>query len=334
MQVLSAGIDTWSVGWYLRPDSPAEKAIGALATGRSRRFNVLPVEVLDHKVLWDPTHRLLAAEGHPDPSGLCPVRSDALLRVQEAIADGLRDLGVEVPRSTSPFDRTGSPGAAGVRRLDLAVDLEGDARDGSALLSGVGQVEPPGQLRSVVHRAQRGRAVETVSWQGSRGKVGRVYDKGVEQLSHRPGERVRFEDQRRWPAGARPLAEDLCADYAAILFDWRFGALRKATKGVVVGSKGTCIEQLRDLVEDGTITAAEAVRAAGFLSLEAFDIELPMSRMTRWRYRELVRRTGVVVDDSITEGDVLIELDKLIAPVFEVDWSADDEVHPDQLEIA
>jgi hypothetical protein len=315
--LLSAGIDTWSVGWYLRSDSEAEKAIDTLATGRAKRFSVLPEAVLDHKVLWDRSHRFLVAEGHPDPDGLAPVDADGLLAVQEALADGLRDRGVEVPRSPAPFDRTGSPGAAGVRRLDLAVDVQGDRDHGRALLSGVAAVEPPGRLRSVVHRAQTGRQVETISWQGARGKVGRVYDKGVEQLTHHPGERVRFEDQRRYPAGARPLVEDLSAGYAGAMFRQRFGVLVKATKGVVVASQQRCIEALEDLVQEGELTPAQACKILGFQMGEQAGVDFGIDRSTKWRYRQMVREAGVVLTQSALEEEIEIDLGARLEQVLD-----------------
>lgn len=320
--LLSAGIDTWSVGWYLHPDSEAEKAIDTLATGRAKRFSVLPEAVLDHKVLWDRSHRFLVAEGHPDPDGLAPVDADGLLAVQEALADGLRDRGVEVQRSPAPFDRTGSPGAAGVRRLDLAVDVHGDRDQGRALLSGVAAIEPPGRLRSVVHRAQTGRQVETISWQGARGKVGRVYDKGVEQMTHHPGERVRFEDQRRYPAGARPLVQDLSAGYAGAMFRQRFGVLVKATKGVVVASQQRCIEALEDLVQEGELSPAQACKILGFQMGEKAGVDFGIDRSTKWRYRQMVREAGVVLTESALEEEIEIDLgDRLEQVLDEAIWA-------------
>lgn len=320
---LQAGIDTWSVGWYLAPEGAADRALRSLATAKVKRFDALPHEVNEHRVLYDRTHRFLVAEGHPDPSGLAAVDPDALLAAQEAIADSLADLGVKVPRSPAPFDRSGSAGAAGVRRLDLAVDVVGDAEEGRALLSGVAAIEPPGQLRSVVHRAKRGRAIETVSWQGSRGKVGRVYDKGVEQLTHRPGEKIRFEDQRRYPAGTRPLVEELCADYARSLFGMRWAALRKATKGVVVASQAEIAAVIEDLVDSGEFSPTEAVKVMGYLVLEQTGADVQLPRTTAWRFRKMAREAGVVLTSCELEEELRIDLGERIDQVIEeAEWAA------------
>lgn len=320
---LDAGIDTWSVGWYLAAEGPAEKAVCALATAKVKRFDALPGDVAEHKVLYDRTHRFLVAEGHPNPDGLAPVDAEALLAAQEAIADGLEELGVQVPRDPGPFDRPGSPGAAGVRRLDLAVDLQGQADQGRAILSGVAAIEPPGLLRSVVHRAKVGRAIETVSWQGARGKVGRVYDKGVEQLTHRAGEKIRFEDQRRYPSGTRPLVDELSPEYARAMFSQRFAALRKATKGVVVASEAEVIGTIEELVDEGVLTATEAVKVMGYLVLERGGAEVGLPRTTAWRFRKLAREAGVVLASSDLEDDLRIDLGGCLDQVIEdAQWAA------------
>lgn len=315
---LQAGIDTWSVGWYLRPDSPAERAVEQLATGKSKRFNAFASEVADHRVLYDKGSRFLVAEGHPSGDGLCAADPDRLLAVQESIADSLAELGVDVPRAPAPFDRPRSPGASGIRRLDLAVDLHGDAQHGRALLDGVAAIEPPRLLRSVVHRAKTGRQVETVSWQGARGKVGRVYDKGVEQLTHRPGEKVRFEDQRRYPAGTRPLVADVGPEYARAMFQLRWDPLRKATKGVVVASQHRCAEVVQDLVDEGELTQAQACKILGYGLIEQAGLADEIPRTTRWRYRALLREAGVVFTDN-DQSKIEIDLGESIEQLLDVE---------------
>lgn len=320
---VTAGIDTWSVGWYLRPDSSAELATKALATDRVKRFDALPDQVDGHRVYFDPGNRFLFAEGHPSEDGLAPVDAEVLEAAQEAIADGLEAIGIGVPREPAGFDRVGSPGAAGVRRLDLAVDVETDRYQGTALLAGVAAVEPPGRLRPVVHRSAVGNRVETVSWQGARGKLARIYDKGVEQLSHSPGERVRFEDQRRYPVGMRPLVGDLSAGYARGMFNQRFGALQKATKGVVVASQARMIGVVQELVDEGTLSQTEAVKVIGFLVLEKSGADLDLSRTTHWRLRKLAREAGVVLTTCELDQELEIDLGNTLDEVIrQAEWAA------------
>lgn len=319
VMAVNAGIDTWSVGWYIKPESVAEKQLLDLARAKVRRYNMLPEPVARHRVLFDRFNSLIMAEGHPDPDGLCPVAPDRLTEVQEAIADGLQEQGIEVPRRESPFDRARSVGFAGIRRLDLAVDAEKAGSVGRALLNGVAAVEPPGALRSTVHRSPVGRSVETVTWEGSAGKVSRVYDKGVESGSHPAGERVRFEDQRRFQSGIRPMPREVQPELAAMLFQRRYDRLKTATRGLIVTTMGKAVERVQTLVEAGEMTPATGLKTIGYLVAEREGVELG-SRTSRWRHRQKAREVGLVLADGVLE-EVEIDLAAEVDDVLEAEWS-------------
>jgi hypothetical protein len=282
---------------------------------------MMPGEVASHRVLYDRGHRFLVAEGHPDPDGLCAVRPERLVAVQEAIVAELKDLGVAVPTAPGRFARAGSPGFAGIRRLDLAVDAERSRPVGRAILNGVAAVEAPGQLRSNVFRARSGRNIETVTWQGTAGKVARVYDKGVESGTHHAGERVRLEDQRRFPIGTRPLLEEMTAAHAAMLYRRRFAPLRAATKGIIVTSEAGLADRIKDAVECGDLTPAEAAKLSGLAFLQQHGVEVG-SRTTRWRHRRQLQQFGVVLGDGVLE-DVEIDLGFEVDQVVEQTWESD-----------
>lgn len=312
------GIDTWSVGWYLADDSAADRAAVALCSARAGRFDLAPEEVAGHRVLYDRTNRFLMAEGHPQPEALCPIDAATLTECHEAIAAELQDRDLVVDRRPARFDRQGSPGFAGVRRLDVAVDAERGSITGRAMLNAVAAVEPPGRLRSTVHRARALRAIETVTWEGARGKVSRVYDKGVESGTLAAGERIRFEDQRRFAVGSRPMPEELAAGYAAHLFRERFRPLCKATKGLIVTNQARLAERISELVEEGALTPAEAAKLTGLVVLQHHGVEVG-SRTTRWRNRVAVGRLGLVLADGVVEEDEIdlgAEFEQVVGAAF------------------
>src|SRR5215218_2318717 len=108
----TAGIDTWSIGWYLREDSSADRALRSLASKKAGRADLVPDPIAGHRVLYDRGHRFLYAEGHPDPDGLCAADPDRLIAAKQRLESDLRDLGVDAPSQPGRFDRAGSPGFA------------------------------------------------------------------------------------------------------------------------------------------------------------------------------------------------------------------------------
>ena len=316
--VEAAGVDTWSICWYLQPDSKPWRAMEALATERGPRSRLLPDRVADHRVGWFPGTGLLFAEGHPNPDGLC--RSDALPGAAESLSGSLADLGVVPPDwryrpLISDSYKRGHDGCgfAGIRRLDSTVDLSFDSSaDGLAVLAGVAALPLP-RVKTQVIREVGGRRVETVYFRGSSGKrvLGRWYDKGLESGDAPRGRLVRPEDQRRFPKEARLDLEAVASStYVRDAFVQRFSPLWRAAKGIKVGGVIELAYRLAELQDEGVISPGEAKRIAGHLVLDAADAQR-QSRSTCYADRADARRHGLVLADGVLDevevdlGDVL-----------------------------
>lgn len=292
-----AGIDTWSPCWYVGDDSPAARAMRSLATAPAARGSFLmPGDVAGYRVGWFPGQRLVFAEGHPAGDGeLAPVRSlpAALARL---VVD-LGDVGVPVPVGNARRPWRGSemrPGFAGLRRLDIAADLRfAKPRHGTAALEAVAAISPPRGRHSVRYGVD-GR-VETVYVHGySRmGVLARVYDKGRQAHSAKPGEVIRLEDQRRWQSGRRPVVDGEPATVHQ-LFGERFAYTARAPT-VTVGGLTVLTERVHELVAAGTITERRAERVLGHLLAQAGGMPGFRSRATETRRRAEVRELGLVL---------------------------------------
>lgn len=319
MSVVAAGVDTWSVAWYLREGSSAVAAMEHLATDRAARSRLLSEKVAGHRVGWFPGSRLVFAEGRPGgEEGLCDPGD--LPGVASLLADSIRDRGIRLPEHAycpngipdGALRRKavlGDSGFAGVRRLDSTVDLRfGGGATGLAALSGVGALPVP-RVSKKVQREVGGNRVETVWFLGSSGRsvLGRWYDKGVETGQAARGQWVRPEDQRRFAKEAR-VPVDVVADtsYVRDSFVRRFEPLWRASKGVLVASHSELAGRVRELVEEGEMTPGEAKAALGHLVLDSGGERL-QSRSTWYRDRSVCRRHGLVLadcDDDVVSVDL------------------------------
>lgn len=269
---------------------------------------MLEEAVAGHRVGWFPEQRMVFAEGHPDERGLA--RPDGLparlVELREQLADvGLRDLG-EVD---APFSWAGSIGFAGLRRIDTTVDLTLDSQaEGLGVLAGIAAVGLP-RSKMQTFRATRanGGHLETVAFHGPSGgrMMARVYDSGVKHNTAARGHRIRPEDQRRYSAGVRPTMESLSeTGYVRSLFHKRFVPLWRASEGVKVTGPAAIAATLADLQKHDKITGRQAVRAAGFLLLQANGVATG-SRAQTYRDQALCADLGLVLaDGELTEVEV------------------------------
>jgi hypothetical protein len=321
---VTAGVDTWSLCWRLDDGTDVARAADEQAVMPTRRGRMLEELVDGYRVVLFPSAGLLAAEGHPAGEGhLAPAAT--LLEAQERLTRALEaQLGAELPvRRALDFEREGEftssarrssrsshavaldqEGIAGVRRLDIALDLawDGDRREGLAFLAGAAAVNPPGQLQARFIRQPGGSAYETIAWHGKRGLMGRLYDKGNEALTAPRGQLVRMEDQRRWPSGHRRDVEELTAENVQRIWQKRFLPLWRATKGLKIVTTAKLARELKSAVNEDRCTPGQAIDVAGHLVMEAAGVHVG-SRNTRWRHASKARELGLVLVDGVLEEE-------------------------------
>lgn len=320
VKVEQAGIDTWSLAWRVREDDSAARAMRSLASVKIARGFALEESIAGHKIGWFPSANLIFAEGHPagDRLGAAADLAPVALGIEEA----LHDYGIPVPLNVAPWDRSGSIGFAGVRRLDITADLRfPDPAQGLAALAGVGAMPLP-RMKSAAWRGQRGH-LETVAFYGYTGKkmLGRWYDKGIESSSAPRGSLIRPEDQRRWGAGSRRGVEELTAPYVREKFQARFLPLWKATKGITVGGQSHIVCKLADLVAEDVITPRQATTLLGYCTFESNGLSVGKGSTTR-RYRSQLRTHGLVLADEAMQ-EVEVDLHAVLECALESEaWGA------------
>lgn len=295
----------------------------ALATQPTRRGSLIPDAIDGYRVGWFPGSHLIYAEGHPAEGQLC--RAGDLDDGLSALVRSLRDHGIELPAGRS-CDRQGTvkrAGLAGLRRLDLTVDLDvGRGVDGLALLAGMGSIEVP-RLKSETLRERGGRAVETITWKGSRGIVARMYDKGIESGTQPRGEYLRLEAQLRYQAGGRLDPTGLNAHHVRARFIERFAPLWQATKGVNVVGALAAPQKITELVRNGDITGSQGDRLLGFIIRYAAGHELGYDERTVYRRRAELRKLGLVAADGVLE-EIEVDLASVLdACMDSATWGTD-----------
>lgn len=302
----------------------------ALATKPAKRSKLIEEKIAGHSVGWFPGSRLLFAEGHPDPAGLC--RADRLPLALETVTEGLEDLGVLPPRlrlmplaGPDGFNAfLGGVGFGGVRRLDATVDLHFErSSEGLAALSGVAAMSLP-RVKTETIREAGGRRIETVYLLGSSGRsvLGRWYDKGVESGSAARGLHVRPEQQGRFAKGARPPVDVIAqTNYVRDAFVKRFEPLWRASKGVKVAGRPELIDQVIDLAEAGEISPQAAQRMIGHVFLDGNDRD-PRPESTARRHRGECRDHGLVLADGV-DDEVDVDLGEVLEQAMDAEaWGA------------
>src|SRR3954463_13002263 len=299
LRASAAGVDTWAPAWRVTPDSAHARHLEALCSIPSARGGKLMAQpVAGHRILFWPASGLLKAEGHPTEHGLAPVRS--LPAALDRLHDALDVAGVEPPRSGRKFVRhRESQGFAGLRRIDLTVDLRADDRDeGRQLLAAF-----EAAARSSGHHAptygRPGKPGATVYVAGEGGVLGRWYDKGVESGSAAPFRLIRPEAQWRFANERGPEDLDELGDVAAMRdrFAKRWGPWCRGR--IVVGDMTELGRKLAEAVEAGRITPAEARRIAGYLVMEPHGIH--DAPRTRQRLRAEAAGFGFHLVDGVLE---------------------------------
>jgi hypothetical protein len=323
-----AGVDTWSPCWYVDRQSSAAEMLDALASTPATRGRLLPDPVGGHRIGWNKAAGMLYAEGHPEADGLAPP-DDLVERLRE-LEEQLLEYGVPLPPGTvhsgSVLAQTDDlDGFGGVRRCDATVDLRvGSRAQGLAILAGAAAIATttPRAQGQVFYAKDGTGSVETVYLRGSSGVkvLGRWYDKGLESWGPgRRGERIRIEDQRRYPKGHRRDVAELSSAYVRAKLQDRFLPMYRASKGVKVAGQVVLIDKLCELAESGQLRPAQAERLAGYLAVrrrgfsgrdwsqrerEAYE-RLERDRKRSLRELGLVEASGAIEEVEVDLHEVL-----------------------------
>lgn len=200
-------------------------------------------------------------------------------------------------------DSFGSAESRGVSRLDLTTSRKFDPAQGRTFLAGLAAVELPR-----METTRRGSPVHSAWWTGARSATikGRAYCESFKVPGREAFERVRVEDQRRFPNGHRPSL-DVAADaeFQREKFRQRWEPVRKSVEGVRAASFPVIAQALADEARYGFRSAREAERLAGALVLLSGGAGEAYSRATMYRRRSELREAGfIVVDDFMEPAEV------------------------------
>jgi len=139
--VTEAGVDTW------RPTFRTSFSVDETIWRRMGRGGCFVREDLPgHRLEWYPEHGVLAAEGHPNPDGLC--QPWALEDAYQRLLDRFEEY--DVPRPTRFL---------GLSRLDTTVTQRFPTpQDGRAVLAGIAALDVPACKPKVIGRPRMSRS--------------------------------------------------------------------------------------------------------------------------------------------------------------------------------
>lgn len=196
---------------------------------------------------------------------------------------------------------------AEVRRFDLAHEFTfDDGRDGLAFLRTVAGMCPP-RRKVDVWKGQDSQPQTVYIRQAVSGVVTeRIYDKGVESGSHAPGERLRYEVQRRPPKSQRMTPETLAVADLRAEFGRSISTYVQGSHDVIAAGPDATVEHLAGQVARGELSIAKAERMVGTVALlrEYGRTIYGDERKARRRLQGL-REAGVALDDALPADRVV-----------------------------
>lgn len=305
----------------------------ALATVPTRRGSLVLDPVAHHRVGWYPQSGMIYAEGHPadalveedeEPDGrLTSVRE--LGSCMDRLRERLWDYGIPAPEQlrkyvpVSGYDgplKMHGPGFGGMRRLDITADLQTVPAAGQAFMHGSFHLLRLSGSNAVQPYFKAGK-LETVALRGSRGMLGRIYDKGVESGAAERYTLTRLEAQMRFTSDARLdprilAAETFGPDYVRSRFHNRFRLLFQAGEGVrIVTNVLELRDRLLSAVESRELTFGQAEKILGSQLLLSAGDRVPAHRNTLYRRRKLVAESGYLLCEG--EEPATVDFDELHA---------------------
>lgn len=196
-------------------------------------------------------------------------------------------------------DHFGLVASRGVSRLDVTRSRTFDPGRGRAFVAGMAALELPR-----METTRRGTPVRSVWWTGARSATikARVYDEAFKVPGRESFQRVRTEDQRRFPNGRRPAVEVACdPEFQSGNYRRRFEPMRKAVDGVKAASFPVVAQAIADEFRYGYRPVREAERLAASLVLLSGGAGEAYARSTFYKRRAELREAGYVVLDDFME---------------------------------
>lgn len=246
-----------------------------------------------------PAFSMVAVEGNPN-DGLLWSGAEVLSRgaaVRDLVGDA---FGVRAER--------------GVSRLDVTTSRRFVPSEGRAFMAGMASVELPR-----MEATRRGTPPHSVWWTGARSATikARTYCESFKVSGREPFERLRLEDQRRFPSGHRPTLE-AAADPSRQRdqFLRRFEPMRKAVDGVTAASFPVVAQALADEFRYGVRDLREFERISGSLIALSGGAHDAYARSTFYKRRAELREAGFVVVEDFMESvevDLGDELERALA---------------------
>ncbi len=197
-------------------------------------------------------------------------------------------------------------GPCEVRRVDFAHELEfDDWRDGLSFLKTVAGMSAP---RRKTWPAINGGTIETVYFRQAKSNVvtERIYDKGVESGSHRAGERIRIEAQRR-PAKAQRYSPEVFAREVDVSAEFGRSIIPSlASEKIVSAGLDGAVSHLAGAACRAELGMAKAERLIGTVAImrEYGRAFYPDVQQQQRRLRGL-REAGVSLDDALPPDRVV-----------------------------
>lgn len=314
--VADRGIDTLALLWPCQGGTEAMSAAGRVESYRHARGVLMAQRSTGGiRVLAWPEHGVLKAEGRlsaaldGDPGTWRLAQRGEVLAADDAMREAVREVLGHAPDGRAVL----------VGRYDLATEAHyTDPTQGLATLAAMSALAPSGHLTRTF--AAPGGRVQSVAMVTERRAVPvfRAYDKGIESGSHAPGERVRFEAQRRLPSGRRTTPRqlargDLRSAFARTLQPF----VREAP--MTVTHPASVVDELAGRVQRGELTVARAERLAGSIEfLRRYGRAIYETRQGQRRLRAL-REAGIAVSDYLPEASV-VPVGQVLSDVVEA-WS-------------
>lgn len=196
---------------------------------------------------------------------------------------------------------------AEVRRFDLAHEFAfSDGRDGLAFLRTVAGMCPP-RRKLDVWSGQDGQPQTVYVRQATSGVVTeRLYDKGVESGSHPPGQRLRYEAQRRPPKSQRMRPEVLASHDLRAEFGRSISTYVQGSHNVIAAGPTATVEHLAGQVARGELSIAKAERMVGTVALlREYGRSIYGDERKARRRLQGLREAGVALDDELPSDRVV-----------------------------